>query len=384
MSASLEERIRGRLAAIDAAGEQRTLELPRGIDLCSNDYLGLAYHPLLKSCMAEAIQREGCGATAARLLRGERDCFSLLERRFAAFKGTERALFFGSGYAANLGMLTTFLEPGDVVFSDSFNHASLIDGIRLAKAERVIFPHLDIESLARLLSETSCAGRKFLVTESLFSMDGDLAPLAKYAELCRSSNALMLVDEAHAVGIYGAQGSGLIEHTGTANDVFLSMNTAGKALGAAGAFVAGPAWAIEYLVQRARSFMFSTAPPPALAAAIDAALDIIEAEPERRHRLRENVTLLRKLLAEQSIPLPNDATQIIPILIGDSRRAVAVAEQLQSDGYDVRAVRPPTVPEGTARLRLSLNSELTKAQLGGLADAISRVGASRPNQAATV
>lgn len=384
MSASLEERIRGRLAAIKAAGQERKLEPPRGVDLCSNDYLGLASHPLLRSRMAEAVEREGCGATAARLLRGERDCFSQLERRFAAFKGAERSLFFGSGYAANLGMLTTFLEPGDVVFSDSLNHASLIDGIRLAKAERIIFPHLDVGSLARLLRETPCPGRKFLVTESLFSMDGDVAPLAKYAELCRDFDALMLVDEAHAVGVFGVHGSGLIEATGTANDVFLSMNTAGKALGAAGAFVAGPSWAIEYLVQRARSFMFSTAPPPALAAAIDTALEIVATEPDRRHRLHQNVALLRELLAEQGIRLPGDETQIIPINIGDSRRAVAAAEQLQGAGYDVRAVRPPTVPEGTARLRISLNSELTAAQLSGLANAISRIGVSQPNLAATV
>jgi 8-amino-7-oxononanoate synthase len=384
MTDGLEARIRGRLRAIESAGQRRRLVPPRGFDLSSNDYLGLAQHPRLKESMAAAVMREGCGATAARLLRGDRNCFTALETRFAAFKSTERSLFFGSGYAANLGSLSTFLEAGDVVFSDELNHASLIDGIRLTKAERFIFPHGDIEALKTLIAATPTSGQRFLVTESLFSMDGDIAPLVQYAELCRATNTKLIVDEAHAVGIYGAKGSGLIEQTGIAEDVFLSMNTAGKALGAAGAFVAGPEWAIEYLVQRARTFMFATAPVPAVAAAIETALDIIAEEPERRQRLAHNISLLRTLLQKSGVEMPTDATQIIPIVLRDSKRAMAAAEVMQTAGYDVRAVRPPTVPDGTARLRLSLNSELSELEIRGLAAALISVLATRPEMAAVV
>ena len=262
----LEQHIRRQLTDIDTAGLRRTLRVPAGVDLSSNDYLGLASHPVLKERMAEAVRREGCGSTASRLLRGQRESFAAIEDRFAAFKGTAASLYFSSGYLANLGVLATFPEEGDIVFSDELNHASLIDGLRLSRARRVIFPHADVQALRERM-EQEPASRRFLVTESLFSMDGDEAPLAEYAKLCRASGAALIVDEAHAVGIYGPRGSGMIEEAGISEDVFLSINTAGKALGVGGAFVAGPAWAIDYLIQRARSFIFSTAPPPAMAAA---------------------------------------------------------------------------------------------------------------------
>lgn len=377
MPQGLHERIRARLSAIEAAGEMRKLEPPTGVDLSSNDYLGLSHHPLVMARCAEAVAREGSGATAARLLRGDRACFAAVERRFAKFKGTERALYFGSGYAANLGILATFLEPGDLVFSDELNHASLIDGIRLSKAERRIFPHADFDSLATQLRGAHSVGQKFLVTESLFGMDGDIAPLTEYAELCRETDTALIVDEAHAVGVCGEHGSGLIEPAGIGDRVFLSMNTAGKALGVAGAFVAGDTSAIEYLVQRARTFMFSTAPPPALAPAIDAALEVVAAEPERRERLSANVRLIRRLLTEADIPVPRDETQIIPILLGASDRALAVSEQIRAAGYDARAVRPPTVPPGTARLRISINAGLSAEQIHGFVDTLREVGVGR-------
>src|SRR5579871_6996501 len=272
MPEALASRLRERLAAIDEAGLRRTLRPPAGIDLCSNDYLGLAQHPLLKQQMADAVLAEGVGSTGSRLLRGERASFSCVEEKFAAFKGTERSLFFSSGYLANLAVLTAFAEPGDVIYSDERNHASLIDGIRLSRAERRIFPHNDANALARLLSGETAPGQKFVVTESLFSMDGDIAPLAEYAALCDSAGAALIVDEAHAVGIYGPRGSGLLEVTGAS--AFLSINTAGKALGVSGAFVAGPEWAIEYLIQCARPFVFSTATPPPVAAALEASLSV--------------------------------------------------------------------------------------------------------------
>ena len=347
----LSVRLTERRQAIDDAGLRRTLRPPSGIDLCSNDYLGLAGHPRLKQRMADAVMAEGVGSTGSRLLRGERSAFARVEDKFARFKGTERSLYFSSGYLANLAVLTTFPEPGDVIFSDERNHASLIDGARLSRARRVVFPHNDAAALERLLREDTGAGQKFVVVESLFSMDGDQAPLPEYAVLCRAAGAELIVDEAHAVGVYGESGRGL------AGDVFVSINTAGKALGVSGAFVAGSADAIEYLIQRARPFIFSTAPPPAIAAALEASLEVVDTEPERRERLLARARYLRERLG-----LAGDSP-IIPIIIGENERAVAVALELQAAGFDVRAIRPPTVPVGTARLRVTVNQGLSEEVL---------------------
>jgi len=354
----LSMRLAERLAAIDADGLRRTLRPPSGIDLCSNDYLGLAEHPRLKQRMADAVMAQGVGSTGSRLLRGARDGFARVEEKFARFKGTERSLYFSSGYLANLAVLTTFPETGDVIFSDERNHASLIDGARLSRARRVVFPHNDAAALEQILREDTGAGQKFVVVESLFSMDGDQAPLSKYTELCRAAGAELIVDEAHAVGVYGECGRGL------AGDVFVSINTAGKAMGVSGAFVAGSADAIEYLIQRARPFIFSTAPPPAIAAALEASLEVIADEPERRERLLARARYLRERLG-----LDGDSP-IIPIIIGENERAVAVARELQAAGFDVRAIRPPTVPAGTARLRITVNQGLSEEVLDRFVEAL--------------
>lgn len=354
----LSMRLAERLSAIDAESLRRTLRPPAGIDLCSNDYLGLAEHPRLKQRMADAVIAEGVGSTGSRLLRGERSGFAHVEERFARFKGAERSLYFSSGYLANLAVLTTFPEAGDVIFSDERNHASLIDGARLSRARRVVFPHNNVEALGQLLREDTGAAQKFVVVESLFSMDGDQAPLAEYAALCRAAGAELIVDEAHAVGVYGECGRGL------AGDVFVSINTAGKAMGVSGAFVAGPADAIEYLIQRARPFIFSTAPPPAIAAALEASLEVIVNEPVRRERLLERARYLRERLG-----LAGDSP-IIPIIVGENERAVAVARELQAAGFDVRAIRPPTVPEGTARLRVTVNQGLSEDVLDRFVEAL--------------
>jgi 8-amino-7-oxononanoate synthase len=359
----LKARLRARLEELQQQQLLRTLLPPTGIDLSSNDYLGLANHPLLKARMMEAVERDGCGSTGSRLLRGERESFAAIERRFASFKRTERALYFSSGYLANLAVLTTFPEASDLILSDERNHASLIDGIRLSAARRVVFPHNDIAAVGRLLDEYHGTGQIFVVTESLFSMDGDSAPLTGYAALCRAKRAALVVDEAHAVGIFGERGSGLIESTHTDEDVFVSINTAGKALGVAGAFVAGPEWAIDYLVQRARSFIFSTAPPPSVAAALHASLTLIANEPERRTALADRARHLRTRLAEAGIPVPDGSSHIVPVILGENDRAVSVAQALQSQGFDVRAIRPPTVAPGTARLRLSVNLNVTEVTL---------------------
>ena len=358
MNERLAARVQSRLDAIEKSGLRRTLRAPSGIDLSSNDYLGLANDLRVTRAFAAAVEREGAGSTGSRLLRGDRDCFAAIENRFAHFKGTDRSLYFSSGYLANLAVLTTFAEPGDVIVSDERNHASLIDGIRLSPARREIVAHNDVAAVRRSL-EVRGNGERFLVVESLFSMDGDEAPLVEYAEICAATGAHLIVDEAHAVGVYGARGSGLVEERGVGDAVFLSVNTAGKALGVAGAFVAGAAWAIDYLVQRARPFIFSTAPPPALAAALDASLDAIEQEPQRRAVLRERAKRLRIRLVTAGIPVSAGSSHILPIIIGDNDAAVAVAEAMQAAGFDVRAIRPPTVPPDTARLRISVNVNLT-------------------------
>jgi len=382
MSGSLRERVRARLGDLEENGLLRTLRPPAGADLSSNDSLGLAGDPRIRDAMIAAVACDGVGSTGSRLLRGERERFTALEARFARFKGTERSLYFSSGYLANIAVMTTFAEGDDVIVSDERNHASLIDGIRLSPAQREIIAHNDVAAVRRALrvgarragdsqraggagragwagGVEGAPGERFLVVESLFSMDGDEAPLAEYAEICAATGAHLIVDEAHAVGVYGERGSGLIEAHGIADRVFLSINTAGKALGVAGAFVAGPAWAIDYLIQRARPFIFSTAPPPALASALAASLDIIEGEPQRRARLREISDKLRVRLLKAGIQAGAGTSHIIPIVIGDNDAAVAIAEAMQADGFDVRAIRPPSVPPGTARLRISVNVNLT-------------------------
>ena len=367
---ALAARVRARVADLDSQGLLRTLRPPAGIDLSSNDYLGLATHPRLAACLAAAVGQDGCGSTGSRLLRGHRERFAAIEQRFAAFKGTERSLYFSSGYLANLAVLATLPEAGDVIYSDERNHASIIDGVRLSRAARVIVPHGDVEALERRLAEDRAAGERFVVIESLFSMDGDIAPLADYAAVCRRHGALLLVDEAHAVGIYGPGGSGLVRDSGVDDDVLVSINTAGKALGVAGAFVAGPAWAVDYLQQRARPFVFSTAPPPALAAALDAALDVLAAEPERRATLRARVRFLRERLVRAGLARAAGASQIVPIVVGANEAAVALAAGLQRRGFDVRAIRPPTVPAGTARLRIAVNAQLSEDDLERFAAAL--------------
>ncbi len=364
---SLQNRLENRLDGIRRAGQFRTLRSPRGVDLSSNDYLGLARHPRVMEALAEGARELGAGSTGSRLLRGERCETSAIERTFADFKGTERSLYFSSGYLANVAVLTTLPEAGDVIFSDQFNHASIIDGVRLSKADRAIFPHNDLDALDCLLAERSAqqhvgfGAARFVVVESLYSMEGDFAPLPELTELCAKHEAALIVDEAHAVGIYGKRGSGRLEETGA--EAFVSINTGGKAVGVSGAFVAGDALVIENLLQRARTFIFTTAAPPALMVALGASLDVIDAEPERRRCLRELAAWFRSELRKRGITVAESDSPIVPIVVGDNDRVVALADALQAEGFDVRAVRPPTVPAGTARLRVSLNVNLDRQVL---------------------
>jgi 8-amino-7-oxononanoate synthase len=371
-AAGLEARVRKRLQDIDASGLRREPLEPSGIDVSSNDYLRLATHPLLADRMRDAVFAHGCGSTGSRLLRGHRAVFDDVERAFARFKGADRALYFSSGYLANLAVVTTFAERTDAIIADRLNHASLRDAVRLANAHAVTCPHNDPRALAGLIAQHAHRPHTFVVTESLFGMDGDMPPLAEYAAMCRQAGATLIVDEAHAVGIYGARGSGLLEHAGLSGNDAISINTAGKALGVAGAFVAGPSWAIDYLVQRARPFVFSTAPPPALAAALGASLEIIAAEPHRRQRLLDLARYLRRQLRHAGFDVADSDSPIVPVIVGDTDRTVAAAEQLRTLGFDVRAIRPPTVPVATDRLRLMVHVGLDEPLLDRLVAALTR------------
>jgi 8-amino-7-oxononanoate synthase len=366
----LDRRLRARLEAWKAAGLLRSQRPPQGIDLSSNDYLRLSTHPVVVSRCAEAVAREGAGSTGSRLLTGERPAFTALERRFASFKGTARSIYMSSGYLANLAVLTTLADAGDVIFSDAANHASLIDGCRLSRARTVVFPHSDVDAL-RILMEAPASGARFVVAESVFSMDGDFAPLKEYASLCEQAGAALVVDEAHAVGLYGERGSGLIEAAGITESVTASISTAGKALGVAGAFVAGSELTIEYLAQRARPYVFSTAPPPAVAAALDASLDLIEGNLMGRERVASLAAHLRRGLVMRDIEAIPAQSQIVSIVVGSNDGAVRVASTIQAQGFDVRAIRPPSVPEGTARLRVSVNVALTEPLIDRFVDVLS-------------
>jgi 8-amino-7-oxononanoate synthase len=361
MTDRLRSRTADRLEALRRGGLLRHLHPPSGLDLSSNDYLGLARDPRVVSAFAAAA-REECGSTGSRLLRGDRACFHAVEQEFAAFKHTAGALYFSSGYLANLAVLTTLPESGDLILSDARNHASLIDGTRLSGARRQVYRHRDVEAVAQALESfeaTRTAGQHaFVVTESVFSMDGDEAPLVAYAALCRRHDATLVVDEAHAVGLFGRRGSGLLEDAGLDDLPSVSINSAGKALGVSGAFVAGPDWAMEYLVQRARPFVFSTAAPPAVAAAIETSLRIVAEEPARRQRVLACAAATRQALRAVGVPVAEDRSPIVPILIGENEPAMQIARTLSDQGFDIRAIRPPTVPVGTARLRVSVNASL--------------------------
>jgi len=360
------------LAARERAGLLRRKQAPRGlVDLASNDYLGLAAHPHLIERTCEAVMSLGVGSGRSRLLTGEGDAFTELEERLAAFSGTEAALLFGSGYAANLGLLTATVGWEDVVLSDHSSHASLIDGIRLTGARKVVYPHADVAAIGAALRQPH-AGRAFVVTESVFSMDGDLAPLADIVETAERHGALVIVDEAHATGLFGVRGAGLIEELGLSQRVLATVHSGGKALGSAGGWVAGSRLLIDTLAQTARPFIFTTAPMPALAGALDAALDIVAAEPERRAEVHRKARLLRGALSSRGALTSVHSSPILPLRVGEND-AVAVQEALVAEGFDCRAVRPPTVPQGTERLRVTVRSPVADQDLLRFADVASRL-----------
>ncbi len=359
------------LARLAQQGLLRAMRAPRGIDLVSNDYLGLAAHPALAERMAAAVRELGAGAGGSRLLRGHQACFDAIEERLASFSGSESALVFSSGYLANLGLLTTVLDREDLVLSDAQNHASLIDGLRMSGARRLIFPHNDLEAVERALRAPR-PRRTVIVTESVFSMEGDLAPLAELADLAEAYGALLIVDEAHATGLYGAGGAGRVEELGLRARVLASIHTGGKALGSGGAWIAGRAHLRDLLVNRARSFIFSTAPLPVLTAALEAAVYLVEREPERRSEVRRKAELLRSGLKALGVNVGASASAIVPVIVGKNDAAMALAASLAAAGFDSRAVRPPTVPQGTARLRVTARYPVADDDLRRFVDEVGR------------
>ncbi len=384
------------------------------VNFGSNDYLALAADPRLARAVAEAVAREGWGSGASPLVSGRAALHRQLEQRLAAFERTEAALLFTSGFAANAGTIAALVGAGDAVYCDRKNHASLFDGCRLSRADVRVYPHRDCERLASLLAQSKKYRRRLIVTDSLFSMDGDLAPLGQLADLAEAFDAMLLVDEAHATGVFGRHGRGVAEYQGDCPNFRLSENgnvplgarknpadlpgdlpptsavpfrcvapgerssasvddrvhvrigTLSKALGCVGGFVASSRALVEWLVNRARPYVFSTAAPAATSAAAIAALDIVEQEPQRRQSLLARAEALRAELAARGWNTGSSASQIIPIIVGDPERAVNLSLKLREQGLFVPAIRPPTVPEGEACLRISLTAGHTEEMIMGL------------------
>lgn len=340
------------------------------INLCSNDYLGLAQHPRLVRAAAEAAATWGVGAGASRLVSGNLELHEELERRLSLFKGTEAALLYSSGYQANLGIIGALMGEGDLILSDALNHASIIDACRLSRARTLVYRHKDLEHLESLLAANRGFRRTLIVTDSVFSMDGDLAPLPGLLALARQYGAEVLIDEAHATGVLGKTGKGALEHFGLDPYDFLVMGTLSKALGAFGAFFAGSAVVREYLVNFSRPLLYTTALPPPVVGAALAALEVLEEEKWRREVLRERSAWFRRELRRIGFNTLDSETQIIPVVVGDAERAVLLARGLLAKGVFVQAMRPPTVPPGTSRLRISLTAAHTEEDLKFALDAL--------------
>ena len=376
--------IQARLDEIDELGLTRRMRLvsgPQGprvvldgkpvLLLCSNNYLGLADHPRVREAAADAAMRWGVGAGASRLVSGTMTVHRRLEDALAAFKEREAALLYGSGYLANTGVVSALADRGEVVFSDELNHASLIDGCRLARAETVVYRHNDVEHLAWCMQQAGSRGA-LVVTDSVFSMDGDVAPLAEIAELAQRHGVRTVVDEAHGTGCVGPGGRGAVAEFGLEQEIDVVIGTLGKALGAYGAFVACDAEMARFLTNTSRPLIFSTAPPPPAVAGALAALELLIEQPRMVSKLQANADVMRTELAAEGFEVAGSTTQIVPLIVGDATLAMRVCEAAIERGVFAQAIRPPTVPEGTSRLRLALMATHTKSELRDAARELGR------------
>ncbi len=333
------------------------------INFSSNNYLGIANHPALAAAAKAAIDRYGCGSGASRLISGNMTLHEELEAQLAEFKNTEAALVFNSGYQANIGILSTLSGEGDVILSDALNHASIIDGCRLSKAQTLVYSHCDLAALEVALKQAASARRRLIVSETIFSMDGDEAPLAEIVELAERYDAMVMVDEAHGTGVFGANGAGVVAKLGLASRVLIQMGTLGKALGGFGAYVAGSRALCDLLINRCRSFIFTTALPPAVMAMALAAIDLVQSEPQRREALQHNCRKLKKGLSRLGFELGRSESPILPLIVGDAARCMALSAALLERGVFAQGIRPPTVPVGTSRLRITSMATHSDAQI---------------------
>ncbi|MBW4933888.1 8-amino-7-oxononanoate synthase [Marinobacter sp. F4206] len=340
------------------------------LSFCSNDYLGLANHPANLDALRDALPDTGLGGAASHLICGHHDAHHELEQRLASFTGRSAALFFSTGYMANMGVISALAGRGDTIFSDRLNHASIIDGCILSRAKIRRYAHGDVAGLEALLAQTS--GHKLVVTDGVFSMDGDVAPLKELARVCRDHDALLVVDDAHGIGVLGPQGRGSIAAQGLSEaDVPVLIGTLGKAVGTSGAFVAGSSVLMEYLVQKARTYIYTTAMPPAIAAATTASIDLIEKDDERRQHLQALVDRFRNEASALGYELMPSTTPIQPIMVGDNWTALELSRALEERGLLVTAIRPPTVPEGEARLRVTFSAAHSQSDLDRLLQGLS-------------
>ncbi|MFH1848026.1 MAG: 8-amino-7-oxononanoate synthase [Candidatus Omnitrophota bacterium] len=333
------------------------------INLCSNNYLGLANNPRMKKAAIEAVSRYGCGSGASRLVAGSMRLHEELEFSIARFKKQQAALLFNSGYTANLGIITALAQREDIVFCDRLNHASIIDGIILSRAEFKRYPHRDMQALKELLKAAGNYKKRIIVTDTVFSMDGDIAPLADIAELAKKYNAIVIADEAHATGVFGQRGSGIAEEMGLEDAIDAHMGTLSKALGGFGAYAAGRKELIEYLINKSRPFIYTTALPPSVAASSIAAIDIVRRDRGLHKQLWRNAGFFRRGLIDCGFDILESRSQIIPIMVGDAALALEFSRRLFERGIFIQAIRPPTVPKGASRLRATIMATHTEQQL---------------------
>ncbi len=329
----------------------------------SNNYLGLANHPELKKASMDATLHFGAGSGGSRLISGNMEIHRTLEKEIALFKGTDKALLFSSGYHANIGAISALVGEGDVILSDELNHASIVDGCRLGRGKVRIYKHADMDSLEEILRRSSRFRKRLIVTDSVFSMDGDIAPLPDIVDLAEKYSALVMVDEAHATGVLGKKGKGAIEHFGLEGRVDIQMGTLGKALGSFGAFIAGREDLIRYLLNKARSLLYTTALPPSVCGSVLAALKILRKKPELVDRVKNNANYFRKGMRDLGFSIPVSETPILPLVLRDPLVTMNMAQSLFDEGIYVQGIRPPSVPVGSSRLRITLMATHTKEQL---------------------